>query len=81
MLESEECLMDNDQTDNDQTQELKAIKPASGEKLFTLEEAKKEIARIECKYYGHDYDIVCSYSAPQHLFCNRCHAHWRVVSE
>jgi hypothetical protein len=44
------------------------------EKTFTLEEARKELARLECFRHGHDWNIVTwlGQETPSAITCNRC---------
>lgn len=53
-----------------------------GEKLYTLDEARDEIARRECSVIGHSYEkIVTFQGTPTALLCERCGDGWMVVRE
>ncbi|WP_433357777.1 hypothetical protein ACQP25_44365 (plasmid) [Microtetraspora malaysiensis] len=52
----------------------------AGPKLYTLEEARAEMARRECTAHGHDFEhIIDTRTAdPVRLFCPRCKTTWTV---
>lgn len=53
-----------------------------GETLYTLTEARAEIARRECALHGHDFNIICVTGSldPVALVCERCGRTLQVVS-
>lgn len=47
------------------------------EPRYTLDEARRELARRECGYHGHDYETtVRPNHEPVTFFCNRCGKTW-----
>ena len=49
---------------------------------YTLDEARRELARRECAADGHAWDVVTGSGArPILLFCDRCHRSWSVGQE
>lgn len=62
----------------------KAGKEGPEEKLYTLEEAKKELAKKHCEVVGHDYHVVdnrpLKYPAGKPVFirCTNCTETWSV---
>lgn len=45
----------------------------SAEKTYTLDEAREELARRECTFHGHDWDIVSrADGVPIAIICGRC---------
>jgi len=53
----------------------------NGDGLYTLEEARREMARRECAGFGHDLDIVYQGAEPVRLVCGRgCgHRGWTIT--
>jgi hypothetical protein len=49
------------------------------EPTFTLDEAAKTLARRECMFHGHDFDVVVNGAGvPQRILCERCGELWKV---
>lgn len=49
---------------------------------YTLEEARKELARQDCLVHGHDYEVIATYSSdggPSDVICSRCGRAWAVA--
>lgn len=55
---------------------------AIGEPLFTLQQAKLELAKQECAIHGHDFDVLSTVlsSDPRQVLCSRCSQTWKVVT-
>lgn len=46
---------------------------------FTLEEARRELARQRCATYGHSYDVeTCIAGYPVAITCSDCGGSWVV---
>lgn len=52
--------------------------PDPPEPTYTLDEAKRELARRECALQGHDFDVVVDLNEPARFYCSRCGTSWAV---
>lgn len=51
------------------------------ERKYTLDEARRELARQECREHGHDFGhTVDTTGAPTKVVCERCGDVWTVES-
>lgn len=53
-----------------------------GPQRYTLEEARAELARQDCRVYGHDFDVIATYSSdggPSDVVCSRCSQAWTLA--
>lgn len=48
--------------------------------LYTLDAARKVLAREECARFGHSYDTIVEAvtNEPRAIFCHRCNKRWHV---
>jgi 6-pyruvoyl-tetrahydropterin synthase len=55
---------------------------SSAERLYTLEDAQRELAQRECVLHGHNFDVIVKLgSADPHLvICMRCGRSWGIVT-
>jgi hypothetical protein len=45
----------------------------SEQKTYTLEEARRELARRECEHHGHSWDVISTIGAgPEAVVCTQC---------
>lgn len=57
------------------------------EQLFTLEQAKVELARQDCRQYGHTWRVIAARTTeepagrPLEAVCDRCTQHHAIVAE
>lgn len=50
------------------------------EQRYTLNEARRELAKAECTVHGHDWDVVQQFGeGPIAIVCSRCGKSHRVV--
>lgn len=60
----------------------------SDEATFTLDEARRELAREECRRHGHDFQVIEQEirlghfrdGPPLEVRCGRCWRRWQIVS-
>lgn len=51
------------------------------EQRFTLDEARKVIARQACAMQGHDFEVLTELGGgPRTVFCRRCGLSWPVAT-
>lgn len=53
--------------------------PYDDGKTYTIREAAKEIARQECRFHGHDWDVLTTFAGPSGIQCRRCDEFHRLV--
>lgn len=44
----------------------------TSEQTYTLMEARRKLARLECAAHGHDWTVIEKMSGPTHIRCERC---------
>lgn len=54
------------------------------ERVYTLDEAKDELARKECARNGHDYRVISTKTfggagRPLSVVCDECGEHWKIA--
>lgn len=51
-------------------------------RTYTLEEARRELARKECSTHGHAWDVIGGLDGiPRRVLCTTCGASYRVVPD
>lgn len=49
------------------------------ERRYTLDEAKRELAKQSCRLHGHDFQVeVRAGGDPERILCERCGRVWPV---
>lgn len=50
------------------------------ESLYTMREAKRQLALEECAFHGHDWRVILARFVPTAIICERCGRSHEVVS-